>query len=189
MPSGPDVERSARPEDVAGIDALLAAAFEGRAEADLVRRLRADGDIWLELVLPRDGVIAAYLALSRMAGPKGWACLAPLAVLPRFQNAAPAPEGAQRRSGGLGTRLVSGLVASMDSAWRGERVPEVPGDLPETLVVLGKPAFYERAGFSSARARRLTSPYPIAYTLVARPGDDAPEATLVYPPAFAALPA
>jgi putative acetyltransferase len=53
------------------------------------------------------------------------------------------------------------------------------------VTVLGQVAFYERAGFSAARAARLTSPYPVAQTLIAGPGDDAPEAGLIYPAAFA----
>ena len=53
-----------------------------------------------------------------------------------------------------------------------------------TTVVLGKPSFYARCGFSSARAARLTSPYPIDHTLIARPGDDTPDESLLYPAAF-----
>ena len=53
-----------------------------------------------------------------------------------------------------------------------------------TTVVLGKPSFYARCGFSQSRAARLTSPYPIKNTLIARPGDDTPQDALIYPAAF-----
>jgi putative acetyltransferase len=54
-------------------------------------------------------------------------------------------------------------------------------------VVLGKPSFYTRCGFSHPRAVRLTSPYGAEHTLIARPGDDSPDATLIYPAAFQGL--
>ena len=184
MVVGPDV-RPARPRHYEEIDALLRAAFGGPDEAELVRRLRADGDMWWEGILSCDGVIAAHGALSRMREPEGWACLAPLAVLPRFQNGAAAPpamRGDPRHR--LGTRLARHVVMlGGDFARRGgrrERLPEVP----TAIVVLGSVPFYERAGFSAARARNLRSPHPIESTLIAAPGDDAPEAALVYPPAF-----
>ena len=53
--------RPERPEDAAGIDALLRAAFPGAVEADLVRRLRADGDLALSLVAAERGAIIGHL--------------------------------------------------------------------------------------------------------------------------------
>lgn len=58
------------------------------------------------------------------------------------------------------------------------------GTFPHTIVVVGKPSFYERAGFSLGRAQQLSSPYPLSQTLIARRGDDIPEEELVYPRAF-----
>ena len=57
-------------------------------------------------------------------------------------------------------------------------------DSPRTLVVLGEPAFYERCTFSRSRAARLRSAYPLSHLMIARPGDDIPEETLIYPEAF-----
>jgi putative acetyltransferase len=57
----------------------------------------------------------------------------------------------------------------------------------QTVVVLGAVPFYERAGFLNARAKNLTSPYPISHTMIVGPGDDAPKQTLKYPKAFADL--
>ncbi|MHA6345572.1 GNAT family N-acetyltransferase [Roseivivax sp. CAU 1761] len=117
-----------------------------------------------ECVVPAEGdggAPVAYLALSQMRGPKGWLCLAPVAVAPPHQGR------------GIGRRAV-GMVAAWARA------------AGQTVVVLGETGFYERAGFSLARAQNLTSPYPVDHTLIARPGEDAPAETLVYPEAFGA---
>ncbi len=185
MVIGPDFTTDASPEQFEEIDALLRAAFGQRGEADLVRRLRADGDIWVERVKLWGGGIAEYAALSGMRAPEGWACLAPLAVLPRLQNAAAAPPrmvGDHRYR--IGTRLASEIALL---ARQRDLAAKRDGRFPAAIVVLGSVPFYERAGFSAARARNLRSPYPVENTLVAAPGDDAPAATLVYPRAFEAL--
>ncbi len=162
MPPLPDHMRAARPADHAAIDALLRAAFPSPAEAALVRALRAAGVMDMELVLPDDAALAGYLALSRMVEPEGWLALAPLAIAPDWQGR------------GLGQRLAKAAL----------KLTAIKG---QTVVVLGSPAFYARCGFSLARAGRLTSPYPLDHTLLARAGDDSPTATLRYPAAFSAL--
>ncbi|CAM4346978.1 GNAT family N-acetyltransferase [Palleronia rufa] len=154
--SGISIE-SYRDHDAAATEALLRAAFAGQAEADLVFALRRGGAMAAERVAVMGGRSVGYLALSRMRGPKGWLCLAPVAVQPEWQ--------------GRGT----GLSLLRDAA-------QVAGGA--TVVVLGEPAFYTRAGFSSARAERLASPYPLSHTLILRPGTDRPRETLVYPEAF-----
>ncbi len=198
MVVGPDTARRAKPEDYAEIDALLEAAFDQRGEADLVRRLRADGDMVQEFIMSwaQDANwtmrIGAYAAMSRMVAPKNWFCLGPVAVWPEWQNGALAKGHPLQNSFRFGSRLVR-MIAS-DFAEGGEwflRLLERAGlsNGPETptLVVLGKPSFYARAGFSLERAARLTSPYPISHTLIARAGDDVPKRQLIYPPAFADL--
>ena len=184
MSIGPDSYRNARAEDEEEIAALLVAAFGRSDEADLVLRLRADGDMWVELVKPWFGAIVGYAALSRMRAPEGWACLAPLAVLPSFQRGAAAPDESQRRFYAIGTRLVREIATIVDCS---EQLRAGGPIVPTTIVVVGRPSFYERAGFSAARAQSLTSPYPLEYTLIARPGDDTPAEALVYPPAFSGL--
>ena len=57
-------------------------------------------------------------------------------------------------------------------------------DIPTAIVVTGKPAFFERAGFDSRRAQRLISPFSIERTLIARRGNDVPVGELIYPLAF-----
>lgn len=176
---GSDVTRRATAGEHDEIDALLVAAFGRRDEADLVRRLRSDGAMWIETVVPWQGRIAGYAALSRMRAPAGWACLAPLAVLPRLQRGAAAPSPSLRHAYGIGTRLVAQIAEAVACG--------APQSGPSTVVVLGEPDFYRRAGFSSERARNLTSPYPIEFTLIARPSDDAPTERLAYPLAFDGL--
>ena len=156
MAGGVDIGAMA-PGQGPAVAALLRAAFDGPAEADLVARLRAAGDMALELVAAGPDGVAGYLALSRMQAPAGWLALAPVAVAP------------DRQRRGIGAALVRAGLARL------------PGRF---VVVLGDPAYYGRLGFSRDRARRLTSPYPLSHMLLAGPGRQAPEAALAYPPAF-----
>jgi putative acetyltransferase len=54
----------------------------------------------------------------------------------------------------------------------------------QTIVVLGNPGFYEKAGFSRALAAQLDTPYPSEFTMMMGPHADPPKTTLVYPKAF-----
>ncbi len=141
------------------VDALLNAAFDTSAEAELVRALRTDRVLAAEILLPGKTGLEGYAALSRMVAPRGWLCLAPVAVR---------PEG-QRR--GTGSRLVEMALRKAEEA-------------RAFVVVLGDPGYYGARGFSSVRAARLISSHPAAHMLLAGPGSDAPEAELIYPPAF-----
>ncbi len=179
MTADPGHTRQANEADHAEISSLLTAAFKQTDEADLVRQLRADGDMWLELVKEWDGKIAAYAGLSRMQGPENWACLAPVAVLPEFQRGACAPDETQRRHFAFGTRLVREIAIVVAA----ERKPV---NFPEQIVVLGDPGFYGRAGFSLERAQKLRTPYPIDHTLLAGGGTEMVEEDLIYPAAFGA---
>jgi putative acetyltransferase len=143
------------------VDALLRAAFGGRPEADLVRKLRKTNVVAGEMVLPLDGQIAGYYALSLLVKPKGWLVLAPVAIAPDVQR--------QR----LGKRMMGML-----SEWA--RLTKTP------VVVLGNPDFYEKAGFSRALAADLTTPYPIEFTMLAGV-ETPPKETLIYPDAFNGL--
>lgn len=191
MVIGPDFSRGIRETDYDAVDSLLRAAFPTDAEARLVRQLRNDGDMWLEVVTPWMDRIGGYYALSRMRAPKHWVCLAPVAVWPEFQNGklaernpnmviGSANQDSYRRLWRFGSRMMQTLSDIFQAPNRGP-------DLPDTIVVLGKMSFYERAGFSQKRAAKLTSPYPIEHTLILRAGDDVPQETLIYPKAFEAL--
>jgi putative acetyltransferase len=141
------------------IDLLLQNAFGSDAEARLVRSLRKTRVIAGETVLPMDGQIVGYYALSYMIKPKGWLCLAPVAVHSDMQRQ------------GHGKRMVGILTE-----WA--RLTKT------TVVVLGHPAFYTAAGFSHSHAAHLTSPYPIKNTLLAGTRKPAHAQSLVYPKAF-----
>ena len=155
----PGFIRPATAADTPSIDALLRAAFDTGEEAALVARLRNDGDMRGEQVIPLGDGVIGYYALSAMKAPRGWLCLAPVAIAPDWQGR------------GHGRRLVAQLAAWADQTGR-------------PVAVLGQPEFYGKAGFSQAKATRLTSPYPVEYTLLAGVGDTVPEQTLLYPRAF-----
>lgn len=162
MVTGPDFMRDMRRGEEGAVDVLLRQAFGGVAEAKLVQRLRKDRAMAGESVLGWQGEVIGYFALSAMRAPKNWLCLAPVAIHPDWQH---------KRHG---QRMIGML-----SEWA-----RISG---RSVVVLGPVGFYDRAGFSQARAARLISPYPIEQTLLAGPGTDAPEKTLTYPKAFAGL--
>ena len=155
----PGFIRPATSDDIPAISSLLTAAFADPAEAALVAQLRRDGAMRGEQVIPLGADIIGYYALSAMVAPKGWLCLAPVAIAPDWQGR------------GHGRRLIAQLAAWADRT-------------ATPVVVLGQPAFYGKAGFVQAAARNLTSPYPVDHTLLAGVGDAAPTATLTYPAAF-----
>lgn len=162
MVRGTQFSREMRRGEEPAVAAVLERAFGGQAEARLVDRLRRAGDIAGETVLPSGDGLVGYYAISKMRSPKHWFCLAPVAIDPDWQGK------------GHGRRMI-GLL----SEWA-----RLSGCY---VVVLGQPGFYERAGFSGARAAKLTSPYPVTNTLLAGPGADVPEQTLIYPKAFEIL--
>lgn len=159
MIQGPGFIREMRAGEEPAVGSLLRLAFEGEVEAVLVNELRKDGAMAGESVLPVQDRIIGYYALSEFISPKGWLCLAPVAIHPDVQRQ------------GHGRRMIGQLTEWARISGR-------------YIVVLGQPEFYGCAGFSLARAARLHSPYPITHTLLAGPGDDAPELQLQYPAAF-----
>lgn len=152
--------RPASEADAGAIRALLLEAFETAAEADLVERLRADGDLALCLVAQAEDGVAGCLALSpaRIAGRPALA-LAPLAVR----------KG--RRVEGVGSRLVRAALRDLETQFDG------------WVVVLGDPLWYERFGFQPAPGLvcRWTGPNLMAMPL-GRAGRA--EGALAYAPAF-----
>lgn len=125
-----------------------------------MHRLRDERLVETEVVMAFEDAIVAHLALTWLVEPAGWLALAPVSVAPEWQGK------------GLGTRLVAGVL----------RLAAIKG---QSVVVIGRASFYRRAGFSQDRAARLLTPYPPAVTLVARPGEDVPDARVIYPDAFA----
>lgn len=158
-----------RPEearDFAAVHHLLEAAFGGPVEADLVDRLRQDGDLVLSLVAVVEGGIAGHAAFPRLVlktGEKDAAVcgLAPLAVRPDRQRC------------GIGAMLVREGLSRL--AERGE-----------TLVfVLGDAGYYRRFGFDAEAAAGFASPYAGPHFQVLRLDPSAPSSgTIRYPRAF-----
>ena len=137
--------RPEEPEDIDGVRRVVEAAFGQPDEAQIVDRLRADGDLAMSHLADRKHEIIAHVAFSpaqviNEAGearevPGGLLALAPMAVLPEYQK--------QKVGGGL---LQSALI-------RLER--EGVG----AVVVLGHPEYYPRFGFTPASAFGLRCPF------------------------------
>jgi putative acetyltransferase len=129
--------RYARAADHPHIRSLNEAAFQGPAEAALIERLRADGDVMFELVAEAQGAVAGHILFSRLWADRTllYAALAPMAVRPDLQRT------------GLGSRLVR---AALDAG----REFGVHG-----VLVLGHPAYYPRFGFSAEATRTVAAPY------------------------------
>jgi putative acetyltransferase len=160
--------RPERAEDAAGIDALLRAAFPEAVEADLVRRLRADGDLALSLVAEENGAIIGQVAFVPIAvdpdpGYRIWG-LAPISVLP------------QRQGQGIGSALTN---AGLD------RATEAGIGL---ILVLGDQNYYGRFGFDTMLAEGIdvawAGPYFAGLALRELPQ---PQGRATYPAAFAVL--
>lgn len=126
--------RSCDPDDHAGVDALLKAAFPSPAEARLVVMLRAADQDTLELVAEDHDVVVGTVFFSPVTaiGPNGEETygigLAPVAVTPEHQKR------------GIGTALIeSGLdyLRTLGVPW---------------CVVLGDPDYYKRFDFQPADA-------------------------------------
>lgn len=166
--SGPGcIIRAEAAGDEAAVDALLREAFGGPVEADLVRRLRADGDVLLTRVSEADGDIVGHILFSPLMGlaPVRAAALAPLAVHPSRQRA------------GIGTALVREGLARL-------RQTEV-----DVVLVLGEPNYYGRFGFDAERARAFRTSYdgPYLQALALSDAGRAARGPLRYAAAFAAL--
>lgn len=123
------------PNREAAIRALLLEAFPTAVEADLVERLRRDGDLVISRAAVVDESVVGYVALSRMTAPMRALGLGPLAVA-----------GARQRQG-IGASLISESIAEAKAGgW-------------QAIFVLGDPAYYGRFGFSTSAAERFETPY------------------------------
>jgi putative acetyltransferase len=159
--------RPARPADHPAIAQVITAAFGQADEAQLVARLRADGDTVFELVAEEDGAVVGHIFFSRLWADRAelYGALAPLAVLPA------------RQGQGLGSQLVkSGLEYAREFGCHG-------------LLVLGDPAYYRRFGFTAAAAAEVSTPYyaglPGFQALALEDGAFSEPLGVTYPDAFA----
>lgn len=127
--------RPAMESDAEAVRATVAAAFGRTDEADLVDRLRADGDAVVSLVAEDEGKVVGHLTLSRMTAPFRALALAPVSVTP----------GRQGR--GIGSAMILAAVeAARLGGWQG-------------VFVLGDQAYYSRFGFDVAAAKGFDSPF------------------------------
>jgi putative acetyltransferase len=160
--------RPAVPSDIGSIRDITRAAFGRDEEADLVDRLRGDGDAIVELVADHCGDVVGHIMFSRLAiiraagGAVAAASLAPVAIRP----------SQQRR--GIGSVLVREGI----EACRARQIAAV--------VVLGHPDYYPRFGFSAAAARGLSAPFagPAFMALELTPGALAGARDVRYAAAF-----
>jgi putative acetyltransferase len=152
--------------DFAGIRRVEEEAFPTQSEADLVDRLRADGDAVLSLVAALENQIVGHIMFSKMRTPTRTLALAPVAVLTPH-----------RRNGIAADLIRAGLKHVQEKGW-------------EAVFVLGNPAYYSRFGFDPALASGFTSPYAgphlMALALQSH-GLRVQKGNLDYPAAFAAL--
>lgn len=126
--------------DAAGIDSLLRRCFPGGAEAELVQRLREDGQLTLGVVATdEEGQVLGYAAFSPVTlqgEDRNWVGLAPLAV----------DESVRRQ--GIGKQLLfEGLDTLNEFGYA-------------AVVVLGDPAWFGRYGFEPAARHQLHCPWP-----------------------------
>ena len=151
--------------DVKSIRALHIGAFPTAAEADLLERLRSDGDAVFSLVATHGERIIGHVMFSRMGEPAESLGLAPVAVL-----------ASHRRHGVADALIRHGLQLAKGSGWK-------------WVFVLGGD-YYRRFGFDPALAAGLTSCYagPHLMGLALQPDELPPRAgRLEYAKAFAAL--
>ena len=157
--------RHAAPSDHATIRDIVAAAFKRPDEADLVERLRADGDAMFELVEDAEGVVTGHILFSRLWADSLslYAALAPVAVRPDVQRL------------GTGERLCRAGLAAAKEFGAG------------AVVVLGHPAYYPKFGFSTQAARDLQCSFsglPAFMAIELEPGALAQPLLIAYPEAF-----
>jgi len=157
--------RLERDGDRAAIWSVVAAAFSSPDEADLVDRLRADGDVVYSLVGCDGDDIVGHVLFSRMTAPFRALGLAPVSTL-----------ATNRRRGIAAGLIEDGLARARQEGW-------------DSVFVLGDPAYYGRFGFDVALAAGFSSPYAGEHFMALTLGETLPTlaGVVAYAPAFAAL--
>jgi putative acetyltransferase len=135
--------REAGESDLADVLAIERTAFGSQEEANLVRDLLKDDSAQptLSLIAILHGQPVGHLLFSKLQfDPESsmTACLlAPLAVVPEFQNR------------GIGSKLIKEGIKQLKESGTG------------LIFVLGHPAYYPRFGFKPAMPYGFNAPYPI----------------------------
>lgn len=158
--------RAEEPRDTKAIYALTRLAFTGMAfsegdEADIIDRLRKDGDLALSFVAEKDAIVGhiAFSPVTVSDGATDWFGLGPVSVTP------------ERQGEGIGSALIEHGLAALHAM------------RANGCVLLGNPAYYSRFGF--AADPKLTYPGPPAeYFQCLVLGGSMPHGTIAYRPAF-----
>lgn len=145
--------RDATPDDYSAIRSVVRNAFGQVDEARLVERLRADGDVLVELAAGDERALWGHILYSPLEIDRDGetlraAALAPVSVLPAFQR---------RGIGGALIEEGNARCAALELS---------------AVVVLGHPDYYPRFGFSATAAESLDAPFsgPAFMALELRPG-------------------
>ncbi|MBY5438127.1 GNAT family N-acetyltransferase [Rhizobium leguminosarum] len=159
--------RDETPDDIDAIHDLTSTAFRPMpysdgTEAEIVRRLRAAGDLKISLVAEQDGEILGHVAFSPVTingAHDGWFGLGPISVKP------------ERQRQGIGKALIArGL----------ELLNEMGGS---GCALIGNPEIYSRVGFSSdGQLEYLDLDTRLVQRIVFR--GSPPSGTLQFAPAF-----
>lgn len=132
--------RAIIPTDFEDVDRCVLAAFENDGEVALVRQLRADNDVLIELVAEQAGSIVGHVVASNLTldPDLDLRCggLAPLSVSPAYQ------------ASGIGSKLMEAIIVKSRSIGL------------NALFLLGDPAYYQRFGF---QVTDIESEYPAEY--------------------------
>ena len=151
--------------DVKAIRHVVESAFGRTAEADLVDRLRADGDAVISLVAVDDDRVVGHVLFSKMVAQFPALGLAPVSVAQAHQRL------------GVGRQLIgAGIERAAKAGWA-------------CVFVLGDPAYYTRFGFDAALASGFKSPYAGSHFMALALGLNLPATTGVveHAPAFKSL--
>jgi putative acetyltransferase len=129
--------RDARPQDHAAIAELNTKAFGRPDEARIVERLRAEGDVMMELVAEVEGQVIGHVVFYqlRVFGKLAAMGLGPMCVDPWIQRE------------GIGKGMLShGLAFLRDSG-------------VSLIFVLGHPEYYPKFGFNTAATADFQGPF------------------------------
>ena len=124
------------------IRTLHVSCFETDDEANLVDRLRSDGDGVISLVALDKSKIIGHVMFSKMSAPFKALGLAPIGVAVDWRNQ------------GIAARLIqTAITQATQDGW-------------EAIFVLGDPHYYERFGFSVAHAVNFQSEFAGQFFMV-----------------------
>lgn len=152
--------------DATQIREIHLASFPDSTEADLVDRLRSDGDAVISLVAEENDLLIGHVMFSRMTAPFRALGMAPAALLPNW-----------RKKGVAANLIRSGIEQARNEGWEG-------------IFVLGDPDYYPRFGFDAKMAEGFCSPYAGPYLMaLTLQGSELPlqSGRLDYAPAFDGL--